>query len=134
MHEQSSLCDSDDYYDNDGKASRLRFGNGLILYLDRLKAKQVVKRTGFKSGRALDVGAGDGKYLYFLKRMGFDVRGTTASARARDAAKSRYGIDLALTTLLPEDIRQSKFDGVSYWHVFEHLENESDHTGTGMLW
>lgn len=125
---EKSLYDTDDYYSGDAKATRIAFAHNLLLYLDKLKAQQVASFTGLKEGRALDVGAGDGKYLYFLKKLGFEVHGTTASQNAQAAAKKCYDVDLLYTTDLPDSLRAVPFDVVTYWHVFEHLEHEEEHT------
>jgi 2-polyprenyl-3-methyl-5-hydroxy-6-metoxy-1,4-benzoquinol methylase len=78
------------------------------------------------SRRALDIGAGRGEFLYYLRKKGWDVVGTQVSLDAITAAKENYDIDLLLSSLpLAEEL--GRFDLITYWHVFEHLENPKGH-------
>jgi 2-polyprenyl-3-methyl-5-hydroxy-6-metoxy-1,4-benzoquinol methylase len=72
-----SVYDTDDYYAANSSGSRLSPAfDGLLRIFDRGRARAVLKTTGLSSGKVLDVGAGDGKFLHFLQRRGFQVRGT----------------------------------------------------------
>jgi len=52
---------------------------------------EFVKRASFVSKNALDIGCGDGKYLLFLKRMGFQVTGLDSSPTAISMARETVG-------------------------------------------
>lgn len=122
-----TIYDTDEYYGSDRKATRIPYAHSLFMFFDWLKARNAVCKTGITKGRALDIGGGDGKYLYFMQKRGFRVQGTTASRNAAVAAKELYNVPLLYTTEIPSEIRQQRFDIMSYWHVFEHLENENEH-------
>lgn len=76
--------------------------------------------------RALDVGAGRGEFLYYLRKKRWQVVGTQISTSAIFAAKRFYDIDL-LETPFPTASELGKFDLITYWHVFEHLDNPQEH-------
>jgi len=139
MTQQSGLYDRDRYYDSDGQASRLAPSlNGLLYALDWAKAWSTVRAYRRMNGgqtqgaplRVLDIGAGDGKFLHFMRRFGFETEGTTASATSQQAAAEKFGIQLEHTTEIPARIRELKFDLITYWHVFEHLEDPAAHVST----
>ncbi len=129
------LYDQDSYYDSDGQASRLAPSlNALLYVLDKQKAKSTVRAYRRRSGqsasnpkRVLDIGAGDGKFLYFMRQLGFETEGTTASAISQKAAFDKFGVKLEHTTSIPPRIRDLKFDIITYWHVFEHLDEPAAH-------
>lgn len=134
------LYDRDRYYDSDGQASRLAPSLNALLYaLDRQKAKSTARAYRRRSNvqnssaekRVLDIGAGDGKFLYFMRQLGFETEGTTASAISQKAALDQFGIKLEHTTDIPPRIRSLKFDIITYWHVFEHLDDPAAHVS---LW
>lgn len=41
--------------------------------------------------------------------------------------QGRHGIKLYLTTDIPDELAALPFDAITYWHVFEHLENSEAH-------
>jgi 2-polyprenyl-3-methyl-5-hydroxy-6-metoxy-1,4-benzoquinol methylase len=72
------------------------------------------------NGKALDVGCGNGMYLLFLKRLGWDVTGFDIENHV-DSAVSDAGIPVltgSLESLLPY---RGAFALISMWHVLEHL-------------
>ena len=48
---------------------------------------------GFKAKRALDIGCGNGKYLVFLKSLGFEISGIDSSPTAVEMTKEALGDD-----------------------------------------
>ena len=125
----ASIYDKDRYYDADGMASRLSVFLSPLLYgLDLLKAGGFyVRHRSLKGGALLDVGAGDGKFLYFMRRLGLKVWGTTASATSQQAARKLFDVDLEFATDLTGAISARRYNAITYWHVFEHLEDPSSH-------
>ena len=124
-----SLYDQNAYYDNDGKASRLSaVFNPLLWVLDAIKASRFYAKSGLKRGsKVLDVGAGDGKFLCFMRRLGATPFGTTASTCSQKAAKELYNIDLNYTLTLTGELAERTYDAITYWHVFEHLADPGEH-------
>jgi 2-polyprenyl-3-methyl-5-hydroxy-6-metoxy-1,4-benzoquinol methylase len=127
--EQQSLYDSNDYYSNDADASRLSASlNWILRYLDSIRVTKILKVTRLTGGSALDVGAGNGMFLSFLRKRGFNVFGTTASARGQAAARQIFDLHLEYTTELNSAVLARTYDLVSYWHVYEHLVLPSSHS------
>ena len=125
-----SLYDSEDYYADTAAGSRLSpMFDGLLRVFDRWRARAVIRKTGLSGpGRkVLDVGAGDGKFLHFMHDAGFEPRGTTTSQRSARAAKELFGLDLDLSAALDAQLANGPFDLLTYWHVFEHLEDPPAH-------
>ncbi|HSQ31266.1 MAG TPA: methyltransferase domain-containing protein [Gemmatimonadaceae bacterium] len=126
---RASIYDKDEYYADSARGARLSpMLEWAVRLLDRRRARAVVRATGLHSGKLLDVGAGDGKFMHYMQRLGFDARGTTASRRSATAAKAMFGLELDLTETLEQELPRGPFDLVTYWHVFEHLEQPSAHT------
>lgn len=125
-----SLYDSEDYYADTAAGSRLSpVFDGLLRIFDRSRARSVLRKTRLSGpGRAvLDVGAGDGKFLSFMRAAGFETRGTTTSRRSARAANELFGLDLDLSETLDRQLAAGPFDLLTYWHVFEHLEDPPAH-------
>lgn len=124
-----SVYDREEYYADSARGARLSpILEWAVRVLDRRRARAVVHTTGLHGGTLLDVGAGDGKFMHYMARLGFAVRGTTASARSASAAKAMFGLDLDITETLDQELAHGPFDLVTYWHVFEHLELPEAHT------
>lgn len=72
--------------------------------------------------RLLDIGCGDGYFLYFMRQAGWDVAGVEIDPDA--AARGRaYGLRIHTGTLdestFPE--ADGTFDVVRFWHSLEHV-------------
>jgi len=120
-----SAYDADDYYADNASGSRVSPAfDGLLRILDRGRVRAVLKHTGLSTGKVLDVGAGAGKFLYFMQRLGFEVSGTTTSKRSAHAAEALFGLHLDVSESLDNQLPEAPFDLVTYWHVFEHLHLE----------
>jgi SAM-dependent methyltransferase len=123
-----SAYDADEYYADTASGSRLSPAfDGLLRFLDRGRVRAVLKNTGLSTGKVLDVGAGDGKFLHFMRRLGFEVNGTTTSKRSAHAAQALFGLQLDVSESLDNQLPHAPFDLVTYWHVFEHLEELPAH-------
>ena len=106
----------------------------MLWALDKRRAKTLLSALGtLKYGKVqrpvsvLDIGAGNGSFLYFARKMGAAVFGTTASQRAQQGAKRTFNLDLLFTTELEPTLFQRTYDLVVYWHVFEHLAEPERH-------
>ena len=123
-----SLYDTDDYYADNASGSRLSPAlDGVLRLLERARVRSVLRATGLCSGTVLDVGAGDGKFLHLMRTHGFAVHGTTTSRRSASAARTLFGIQLSVTPDLDDALAHAPFDLVTYWHVFEHLDDPASH-------
>ncbi len=133
----TTLYDTDYYAAADG-ARLAACLEPIIAWLDGRRARWLLEQLrppADRPARVLDVGAGTGGVLARLRDHGVEVHGTTASRTAADAAARRHGLTLHVATDLPADLATLPFDAITYWHVFEHLEDPAAHAAAwpGML-
>lgn len=74
-------------------------------------------------GRLLDVGAGRGRFVAGARAAGYRAEGIEPSARGVEAARTVYGIELERTTLDAAERPLASLDGITAWHVLEHLDD-----------
>ncbi len=75
-----------------------------------------------KPGRLLDIGFGDGSFLYFMKQCGWDVAGVDFNKKMVELVK-RAGIDAVAGQLEDAGFRDGEFDVVTLWGVLEHVQS-----------
>lgn len=68
-----------------------------------------------KSGKLLDAGCGEGKWLAFARAAGFDASGFDVSADA----VSRAGLNVVVGAMCVAPV-QGPFDVITAWHSLEH--------------
>lgn len=82
-------------------------------------------REGFPdwtpSGRALDLGCGNGAFLDRIRRHGWDVVGVDISEAAALVAHEQVGIEVHVGALEDAPLENESFDFVHMSHVIEHL-------------
>lgn len=101
--------------------------------LERIKALEAVYRRGLMQEeirrllryvgagkRLLDVGCGGGDIVKMAREAGFEAAGVEFSADAVAYGRAR-GLDVAQGTLEGAAFPDASFDGVSLFHVLEHL-------------
>ena len=84
------------------------------------KRKIIVKHTGVKQGKLLDVGCGTAAFLNEMKMAGWAVTGLEPDELARKNAMQLFGI----TPESSEEIfnlPHKSFDAITLWHVLEHV-------------
>jgi SAM-dependent methyltransferase len=129
-NDTSTLYDTDDYYAGGDGARLAPVLEPLIGWLDGQRARNLLlqlRPPSDRPPRVLDVGAGTGGVLARLRDRGVEVYGTTASRTARDAAERRHGLALEVATEIPTALAALPFDVITYWHVFEHLDDPAAH-------
>ncbi|MGC9941884.1 MAG: class I SAM-dependent methyltransferase [Verrucomicrobiota bacterium] len=75
-------------------------------------------------GRVLDVGCGDGQFLYRMHQAGWSVAGLDFDSKAIDAAKMKYGqhgFELLHSDLADAHFPDNSFDAITMHHVIEHV-------------
>jgi SAM-dependent methyltransferase len=85
----------------------------LLGYLHYLK--------GLPRGRLLDVGCGNGRYLYEMRRLGWRVEGLEPDPLAARIAREKYDLHIHETTLEDAVLVGESYDVVTLNHVIEHL-------------
>lgn len=128
--DSTTLYDTDDYYAGGDGARLAPVLEPVIARLDGLRARSLLRQLRppvNRPPRVLDVGAGTGGVLAWLRDRGVEVHGTTASRTARDVAERRHGLTLTVATDIPADLAAIPYDAITYWHVFEHLEDPEAH-------
>ena len=109
--------------------SRDYYGEGLRKFrswLERPRAffawKRMRRVRGFipHAGKALDVGCGQGTFLQFLKREGWECHGTELTRESASRA-SQWGIPVSIGEVKKGQFSPRYFDLITFWHVLEHL-------------
>lgn len=72
--------------------------------------------------RLLDVGCGNGTFLNFIQKFGWDGYGIDTDVDAV-ALASQLGLRVVNTPLLPNTFPQKFFDGITLNHVIEHVHD-----------
>jgi 2-polyprenyl-3-methyl-5-hydroxy-6-metoxy-1,4-benzoquinol methylase len=119
-----SFYDSEDYVSHDDEATGLlnsiyKSARDVMLYRKR---KMVERVTGLTKGRLLDIGCGTGYFAEKMKRYGWDVTGIEKSIKAREFAKSRFGLNILEPGRISV-LSSEGFDCITLWHVLEHLHD-----------
>ncbi len=71
-------------------------------------------------GKVLDIGCGQGTFLEWLQREGWECQGTELTAESASRA-SRRGIPVSVGPLTEDQFRPLSFDLITLWQVLEHL-------------
>jgi 2-polyprenyl-3-methyl-5-hydroxy-6-metoxy-1,4-benzoquinol methylase len=72
------------------------------------------------SGRLLDVGTGDGRFLATAQQAGYEVTGTEVSEAGASYARQR-GFEAHLGQITDLALPPESFDLATIWHVLEHV-------------
>ncbi len=122
----------EDYYQHEAYISHTDRSNSILE-----KIYQLVKRIGLRKkvswlkefagrdSRVLDVGAGTGSLVAYLRSKGWKADGIEPISKAREASK-RKGVVLHRSL---DDIKGEKYEVLTLWHVLEHfreLDEEID--------
>ena len=123
---QPSSNDLSKYYDSPNYISHTDGNKSLFE-----KLYQAVKNIALKNklnlinslsenkGKILDIGAGVGDFLAFIKNDGWQTVGVEPSQKAKEIAIKK-GVDFANET---SDLENHSFDIITMWHVLEHVPN-----------
>lgn len=117
---QSPVQLSDQYYDD--YLMSTTFSQQLAEYLDAL-VEEFVNTYGLHHGRVLDVGAGDGAFMYPFQRRNIATVGIEPSDRSRAVAQQAgfevYGGYMTAETIIPS----GPFDAFVSRQVLEHVDD-----------
>ena len=114
----------ENYYGQDGKKFNIliEFIISIIHYLRSLFCYKLFDKSDVK---LLDIGCGQGQFINFLKKKGWEVYGTEFSSMSAKRAKKKISND---SIFVSNDIDELKnininFNIITLWHVLEHLKN-----------
>lgn len=99
-----------------------RFSNSEFYRMSRC----IDRLTKGHKGKLLDVGCGNGKLLYVMKKLGWDVYGVEPDKNCCEYVTKTLGIEVSNGTLMDTKFSNNFFDVVVFRHSFEHLMNPND--------
>lgn len=120
MESSGSYYQTDEYISHD--ASRRGLIPAIYGFARKftLRSKFALARRYSPGDRILDIGCGTGEFLDFCQKKGLRCTGVEPSEKARNFAKSTYGLQVEedfLTGVHPSE----RFDCITLWHVLEHI-------------
>ncbi len=118
--------DLDPYYDHENYISHTDRSN---TWMERMY--QWVKKYGLykketwlrselsRESEVLDIGAGTGSFVHYLKSKGWQAEGVEPNKKGRKVALDK-GLNLFDSL---DQISDRKYDAITLWHVLEHFKN-----------
>ena len=104
--------------------SQRKSNDASIIRGSRLKAAesqvQLVKKHSC-GANLLDVGCGEGFFLFYASRMGYAVKGIELSQDAAEYAKKEFDLDVEAKLFEEARLQDNYFDVVTLWQVLEHV-------------
>lgn len=104
-------------------------GRGLVSMAYRRVRSLMLCRKGAlihgyhkQRGVLIDVGAGSGHFMAYMRHQGWQVMGCEQSERARDEAWQRDGLRLD-GDVMSVDYPQACADVITAWHAMEHIHD-----------
>ena len=95
-----------------------------IIKESRLRATEsqvgLIKRYG-NGTRLLDVGCGEGFFLFNASKAGYIVKGIELSQDAAAYARNEFGLDVEAKSFEELRFSENHFDVVTLWQVLEHV-------------
>jgi SAM-dependent methyltransferase len=88
------------------------------------KRIQRVEKYFAQSGRALDVGCGQGTFLQMMQEKGWECHGIELTADISSRA-AQLGISVSVGEVQEGQFPDGSLDLITLWHVLEHLEDPS---------
>jgi 2-polyprenyl-3-methyl-5-hydroxy-6-metoxy-1,4-benzoquinol methylase len=115
-----------EFYEEEGDESYTVFHLGIAETLGE-NHKAFFKYFPLKSGRLLDVGCGDGRFLKRAQEMGFEVWGIDFDRKSIEACREKRGLKNVYAMSLEEfvDFAEKeglKFDVITFFEVLEHQD------------
>lgn len=87
----------------------------------RASVRKVMRRTGLRGGRMLDVGGGTGRRTAFFQKAGFEAWVLEPDERPLRIAQERFGLRVIHGTVEEISEASEHFDLITFFAVLEHL-------------
>jgi len=135
-----TVASSGNYYQTDKYISHDSGRGGIIPMLYgiarqfTLRSKYGIVRRFSRGDTILDIGCGTGEFLSYCQQKGLRCEGVEPSAKAREFAEKRFGLDVKADFLIGIEPSE-RFDCITLWHVLEHIHklDETLKKITGLL-
>lgn len=118
------------YYESnwgeEGKGYRDETKLALMLEESDRQREAIRELTGIGTGRLLDIGCGDGRYIAGFQRAGWDVTGVEISPVAVQWAREQFQVEVIEGALEEAELPANGFDVVRMKHCIEHLRDPAD--------
>lgn len=92
-----------------------------------------VRNLPIRSGSLLDIGCGNGSFMLYAKKKGFDTWGVDLSEKAVKAGKRYLGINnifaCSLERFGKEICPDVRFDVITFFEVLEHMDDPNSFVG-----
>lgn len=82
--------------------------------------RDIMFLRGEEKGKILDVGCGNGNFLYLMKRLGWDTFGVETDKVAAQIA-AQHGLNVFCGDIYQANFPDNYFDAVTMNHVIEHV-------------
>lgn len=96
---------------------------GLIWPLREMAWVSLMCLDGRRTGRLLDVGCGDGRFLAMMRGLGWEPFGIEPDAQAAEVARSSFRVNVTCGTLQQSSFQSEFFDAITLNHVIEHAHD-----------
>lgn len=85
--------------------------------------RNIIAKETFKGARVLDYGCGAGEFVKYIEED-FETLGYEPDEDARNIAEKKSGKTVIVSDI--KKIENESLDAITLWHVFEHIENQSE--------
>lgn len=118
LEEVPSYYESENYISHtDGKRSFFEYLYQFVKGITLSRKQKLLKRYHAQLGFVLDIGAGTGDFIHYLKNKKWEVSGVEPSPKARALAEKKG--HLLVNTI--EQLGEHEYDVITMWHVLEHI-------------
>jgi len=120
MSELESLYDTSQGYFATAERSLSETSSSNAVKLDEILTSRLSTR-----GKFLDIGCSNGKLIYHMRNLGWDVSGNDLNAGALEIAKA-HDLNVMLGSLRECGFEESSFDAIHLGDLIEHVPSPSE--------
>ena len=82
---------------------------------------RIIKKYHPAPGKILDIGAGTGVFLDYMRSLGWSVKGIEKDPTAARYAREKLNLEVHIGDLADMDNPEAEFDIITFWHSLEHI-------------